>query len=106
MAAPVIQPTETISMGSLQSVNAATRSNPGLLGPEGDAAITEAFDHGSASEPNNAVTDQRPTRKYQILLLLSGFVMCFHTIGMNLSYGIFQVSLRTGHVCTLMGLWR
>ena len=45
--------------------------------------------------PENATTDQRPTRRYQIMLLLSGFFMTFHVIGINLVYGIFQVSCTT-----------
>ena len=42
--------------------------------------------------PENAATDQRPTRRYQVLLLLSGFFMTFHVIGINFIYGVFQVS--------------
>jgi len=42
--------------------------------------------------PENAATDQRPTRRYQIMLLLSGFFMTFHVIGINFIYGVFQVS--------------
>ncbi|KIM82234.1 hypothetical protein PILCRDRAFT_820618 [Piloderma croceum F 1598] len=40
--------------------------------------------------PENAATDQRPTRRYQIMLLLSGFFMTFHVIGINFIYGVFQ----------------
>jgi hypothetical protein len=42
--------------------------------------------------PENAATDQRPARRYQIMLLLSGFFMTFHVIGINFIYGVFQVS--------------
>ena len=42
--------------------------------------------------PENAATDQRPTRRYQVMLLLSGFFMTFHVIGINFIYGVFQVS--------------
>lgn len=35
---------------------------------------------------------ERPTKQYQMLLLLSGFFMTFHVIGINSVYGIFQVS--------------
>ncbi|KAF7305587.1 Monocarboxylate transporter [Mycena chlorophos] len=35
-------------------------------------------------------TDDRPTRKYQTLLLLAGFMMITHIIGINTSFGIFQ----------------
>ncbi len=34
---------------------------------------------------------ERPTKQYQTLLLLSGFFMTFHVIGINSVYGIFQV---------------
>jgi hypothetical protein len=34
----------------------------------------------------------KPTKKYQTMLLLSGFLMTFHVIGINQSYGIFQAS--------------
>ena len=84
---PTILPAETIA---LESPIGHTSSNPSLIGREGDLAILN--DLSTDNEPNSAATDQGPTRKYQILLLLSGFVMCFHTIGINLSYGIFQVS--------------
>ncbi|KAI0066395.1 MFS general substrate transporter [Artomyces pyxidatus] len=40
--------------------------------------------------PLDAVEDRRPTRTYQALLLLSGFMMTFQTIGINQCYGIFQ----------------
>ena len=33
----------------------------------------------------------RPTRRYQLVLLLAGFMMIFQTIGISQSYGIFQV---------------
>ncbi|KAI0263955.1 MFS general substrate transporter [Gloeopeniophorella convolvens] len=36
------------------------------------------------------VEDPKPSRKYQALLLASGFMMCFQTIGINQTYGIFQ----------------
>lgn len=98
MAASTIQSDEPINLESFQPLNRTTRSNPSLFGHEGHAAITETLDHGTDNEPNGAATDQRPTRKYQILLLLSGFVMCFHTIGINLSYGIFQVSVRIAYM--------
>ncbi|KAI0066396.1 monocarboxylate transporter [Artomyces pyxidatus] len=40
--------------------------------------------------PEDAVENMRPTRTYQALLLLSGFMMTFQTIGINQCYGIFQ----------------
>ncbi|RDB21688.1 putative transporter ESBP6 [Hypsizygus marmoreus] len=42
-------------------------------------------------EPDDAQpTVTRPTRRYQVLLLVSGFFMTFHVIGINSLYGIFQ----------------
>lgn len=34
----------------------------------------------------------QPTRLYQCLLLLAGFMATFQTIGTNQTYGVFQVS--------------
>lgn len=42
--------------------------------------------------PDTATDDLRPTRRYQCLLLLSGFLMIFHVIGINSVFGIFQAS--------------
>ena len=44
-----------------------------------------------AIPPENAAQDLRPSRQYQTLLLLSGFMMIFQTIGIGQAYGIFQV---------------
>lgn len=41
--------------------------------------------------PQDAAVDLRPSRTYQLLLLLSGFLMIFHIIGINSIYGLFQV---------------
>ena len=61
---------------------------------EGTIETTEPLTEADADiAPSNAATDQRPTRNYQLMLLLSGFCMTFHVIGINLVYGIFQVSL-------------
>lgn len=40
----------------------------------------------------STVDGLRPTRLYQSALLLAGFMTTFQTIGMNQSYGVFQVS--------------
>ena len=40
----------------------------------------------------STVDGLRPTRLYQSVLLLAGFMTTFQTIGMNQSYGVFQVS--------------
>lgn len=53
----------------------------------------EMADALTEEAPDNAATDQRPTKAYQTALLISGFLMTFHIIGINFIYGIFQVSL-------------
>jgi hypothetical protein len=63
---------------------------------EGTREISSSLtESGVDTVPDNAATDQGPTRQYQILLLLSGFIMIFHVIGINMIYGIFQVSCTT-----------
>lgn len=47
-----------------------------------------------ADPPSNAVSDSTPSRNYQALLLLSGFLMIFWIIGLNSVYGVFQASQR------------
>lgn len=47
-----------------------------------------------ADPPSNAVSDSTPSRNYQALLLLSGFLMIFWIIGLNSVYGVFQASPR------------
>ncbi|KAF8890076.1 major facilitator superfamily domain-containing protein [Infundibulicybe gibba] len=47
-------------------------------------SLTSTSDHQRNEEPS------RPTRGYQALLLLSGFFMTFHVIGINSVFGIFQ----------------
>ncbi|KAF8875252.1 major facilitator superfamily domain-containing protein [Mucidula mucida] len=42
------------------------------------------------SERAHAPPLEKPTRRYQIILVLSGFLMIFHTIGINFVFGIFQ----------------
>lgn len=39
-------------------------------------------------------TLSRPTRTYQVMLLLAGSMMIFHIIGINQVFGIFQVRRR------------
>lgn len=51
--------------------------------------VEEADD--SIVPPDNAAEDMRPTRRYQAVLLLAGFMMIFQVIGINQTYGIFQV---------------
>ena len=40
----------------------------------------------------STVDGLRPTRLYQSVLLFAGFMTTFQTIGMNQSFGVFQVS--------------
>ena len=41
--------------------------------------------------PDDASPDVRPSRRYQIALLICGFLMIFQVIGINSVYGVFQV---------------
>lgn len=56
--------------------------------------------------PEGAVSDARPTRRYQVALLVAGFSMIFQIIGINSIYGIFQVgaSLHTNGVFNFIRL--
>ena len=50
-------------------------------------------DSESASIWSESTVDGlRPTRLYQFALLFAGFMTTFQTIGMNQSYGVFQVN--------------
>lgn len=44
--------------------------------------------------PDGAISDARPTRRYQVALLLAGFSMIFQVFGLNSVYGVFQVRIR------------
>ncbi|KAL6304829.1 MFS general substrate transporter [Sparassis latifolia] len=50
----------------------------------------ELEENASANNIDLADSNELPTRKYQILLVLSGFLMTFHVIGINSIYGLFQ----------------
>jgi hypothetical protein len=53
----------------------------------------DAKDNDSASVWSESTVDgMRPSRLYQSALLFAGFMTTFQTIGMNQSYGVFQVS--------------
>ncbi|TFY70900.1 hypothetical protein EVG20_g2105 [Dentipellis fragilis] len=43
-----------------------------------------------ANAPENAAEDLRPSKRFQVLLVLAGFMMIFQTIGTNQTYGVFQ----------------
>lgn len=59
------------------------------VSPEEERARSTGFEE--VIPPENAAQDLRPSRQYQTLLLLSGFMMIFQTIGIGQAYGIFQV---------------
>lgn len=60
---------------------------------QSDSGLTPLdIDSQGTEPPQNAFADARPTRRYQALLLLSGFMMIFHVIGINQIFGVFQVS--------------
>ena len=59
----------------------------------GDMMTVSAAQSHDLEPPENAVEDSRPTRRYQTLLLLCGFLMIFQVIGINSVYGVFQVSV-------------
>lgn len=50
-----------------------------------------SLNHREYQESAVVQAAERPTKQYQILLLLSGFFMAFHVNGINSVYGIFQV---------------
>ncbi|KAF9498832.1 monocarboxylate transporter [Pleurotus eryngii] len=65
------------------------------LGPPEANLLSEVDRHSSnhADRESSGTAVQaveRPTKQYQMLLLLSGFFMTFHVIGINSVYGIFQ----------------
>jgi hypothetical protein len=82
----------TVSMDRYPEVHALHEHNSGLGGtPSG----TDSENVLLTDPPDTATNDLRPTRRYQSLLLLSGFLMIFHVIGINSVFAIFQVSI--GH---------
>jgi hypothetical protein len=82
----------TVSMDRYPEVHALHEHNPGFgrtpSGPDSENVLL-------TDPPDTATNDLRPTRRYQSLLLLSGFLMIFHVIGINSVFAIFQVSI--GH---------
>lgn len=96
MALPIFRPADAMALEFFQPFKHITFSNPSLAESDGNTTIELL----SIEDINlkKAENYERPTRKYQVLLLLSGFVMSFHTTGINLCYGIFQVCFDT--ICT------
>lgn len=60
----------------------------------GTTDVGNSSNYAEYQESAMVQATERPTKQYQILLLLSGFFMVFHVNGINSVYGIFQVSLR------------
>lgn len=90
---------------AFKSQNLSSQSHttpPPLAASEGINATSESIPQAGTNiaveeadepiPPENAAEDMRPTRRYQALLLLAGFMMIFQVIGINQTYGIFQVS--------------
>ncbi|KAH7911622.1 major facilitator superfamily domain-containing protein [Hygrophoropsis aurantiaca] len=50
----------------------------------------EGFSRSESTTPVTASDDGCPTKTYQALLLVSGFLMIFHVIGINSVFGVFQ----------------
>ncbi|KAH9950974.1 MFS general substrate transporter [Amylocystis lapponica] len=64
-----------------------------LQGLHGGTLAENAPSHLSVhtdEPPDNATVYVQPTRQYQILLVLSSFMMIFHVIGINSIYALFQ----------------
>lgn len=58
--------------------------------------VDEQADGDDSVPPDGAAEDMRPTRRYQAVLLFAGFMMIFQVIGINQTYGIFQVGWACG----------
>lgn len=53
------------------------------------------IDETPPSRRASAFTDARPSRRYQIALVVGGFFMIFQVMGLNSIYGVFQVRSRS-----------
>lgn len=88
---------ENIELGRITSIVRDGNASS-LHEGAGDIGIIDSVDPSSPSRdessqpPENAFEDSRPTRRYQTMLLISGFLMIFQVIGINSIYGVFQVS--------------
>ena len=57
-----------------------------------DAAESEANESNTGIRPpGGTFPDSRPSKRYQIILAISGFLMIFQVMGLNSIYGVFQV---------------
>ncbi|KAK7043104.1 hypothetical protein VNI00_008458 [Paramarasmius palmivorus] len=89
---------EEIGLSKVQSNTSTTRpqwnTEDGALSREEAAAIQELNPEGAIGNAGELdrvpVPLDQPTRRYQALLLLGGFFMAFHVIGINSTYGTFQ----------------
>ncbi|KAL5523803.1 hypothetical protein ACEPAG_7976 [Sanghuangporus baumii] len=63
-----------------------------ILAREGNLQVAMMRYNGSKDlrPPENTFEDSTQTRRYQRMLLISGFVMIFQVIGINSIYGVFQ----------------
>jgi hypothetical protein len=68
---------ETHQLGIVRSLNNTAHDTPAT----------------TASNETLPYYSERPSRQYQTLLLISGFLMIFHVIGIGQVYGIFQVNI-------------
>ena len=61
------------------------------------------LDHANGAQgiPEGAASDERPSRHYQVALLIAGFLMIFQVIGLNQVYGVFQVRSLFQHDITV-----
>ncbi|KAH7926862.1 MFS general substrate transporter [Leucogyrophana mollusca] len=71
-------------MSEVQEVPLAVLGEPNDTPPEGFSRP----DLDDTAPP--ATSNSRPTKQYQALLLVSGFLMIFHVIGINSIFGVFQ----------------
>lgn len=62
--------------------------------PQIRVTVDDSLDEAqTVTVPDGAVSDARPTRRYQVALLLAGFSMIFQVFGLNSVYGVFQVRI-------------
>lgn len=74
-----------------QSINGLSESH--LMRPYSGSSIPNDIAMTEGSIHDSIVAPISPSRRYQALLLASGFLMTFQTIGINSVFGIFQVRL-------------
>lgn len=70
----------------------SAQEDPEVAAEDNETTTVTVSQSRDIEPPANAVEDSRPTRRYQKLLLICGFLMIFQVIGINSIYGVFQVS--------------